>query len=218
MIRPRLLMFLGWVAVFATGCAVGAKRKISTPPVPPEPKPDPTPQPKPERKRYGVSFAVDSNDKRLLTAVQFAAKAWNEALGGEWVTVSPTGDVPVFWVDDVVSEECPVPANMPETSYLSGCAALPGSPDAHIKMSTRIPDDERLAGTVLHEVGHILRAAGGHIDDESRQEKYPFNKANIMNHTGKPAEMKVPTPDDVAFIREGMHYDYSLNRELKELH
>lgn len=217
--RPRLIAFLGWLAVFATGCAVGAYKKPKA--TEPEPGPEPTPPPevpKTPRKRNRLSLAVDVDDERLYPAVQKAAAAWNEAFerdgkindNGPWVTVNANGHVPVFWVEGVEGSGCTPKDKIPVGSYQSGCAVAVGTNDAHIEMDERIPTDERLVGTLIHEIGHMLRSAGGHIDDGKTT--YPFNKENIMNHTGDPSKFKSPSGDDVAFVWEGMHYDYTQNQ------
>lgn len=211
--RPKMIALLGWIAVFATGCAVGAmpKKKSIAPAPEPEPEPEPEQPPVPEeRKRYGVSFAVDSGDERLVTAFVKAAKAWNTALGDEWVTIKEDGDVPVFWVDTVSGLGCPLPADIPEGKYLSGCAVATATPDAHIELSTKI-QPERLNGIVLHEMGHVIRGIGGHINKEGSP--FPYDEKNIMNDKGDASTMAEPTADDAAFVWEGMKYDYSRKGE-----
>lgn len=205
------MFYFIFLVLFVSGCAIAAANK-PTPepePLPPEPEPEPVPAPPPERKRYGVSFAVDPTDERLMAAFTAGADAWNKALGGEWVTVSNNGEVPVFWVDIVEGEGCTPKENIPEGKYEAGCAVSVGTTNTHVELSTMITDDARLHGIVLHEMGHTIRAAGGHID--SPGSPFPFNENNIMNHTGNSAAMITPTADDVAFVWQGMRYDYTQN-------
>lgn len=193
---PTLLFLL-----FVAGCGYAAKSTAQ-----PKPEPEPEPPPNPERKRYGTSFAVDVNDGKLYEAVAKAVAAWNLALGGEWATIKDDGDVPVFWVETVDGEGCPVPTTVEDGYYLSGCAVAVAGPDTHIQVSVKIPD-ERLNGIVLHEMGHVLRAAGGHIDHPDSG--FPPNEHNVMNHKGDASAMISPTVSDAAFIWQGMRYDYS---------
>lgn len=209
MIKSKYVMLIG-LSLFATGCAMGAApRKIKSNPPVPEPGPEPESEPAPvERMRYGVSFSVDPKDERLTTAFTTAAAAWNKALGGEWVTIKENGEVAVFWVETVEGEGCPT-IDVPTGKYVSGCAAATGTLDTHVELSTKIPDDERLRGIVLHEMGHVIRGTRGHIDTEGSG--FPFNENNVMNHTGNPTTMITPTADDAAFVWQGMRYDYSQN-------
>lgn len=210
--KAKVIAFIGYALVFATGCAVGATpKKKSIPPAPtPEPEPEVPPVPA-ERKRYGVSLGVDPNDEKLMTAVTAAAQAWNTALGGEWVTVKPDGDVPVFWIETVEGLGCVPAADIPEGKYQSGCAAATGTKDAHMVLAEKIPNEARLRGTVLHETGHLLRAGLGPSHIDQPESGFPYNEANVMNHTGNPETMITPSADDVAFIWQGMRYDYSQN-------
>src|SRR4051812_41787761 len=101
-----------WLLVIAllvvVGCATTVKPQ--SPVVePPEPEPEPEPEPveSVSQKQYPVSFAIDPTDEKLMTAFQYAVKTWNEALEGEWVTIKDEseGEVPVYWVETVTTED-----------------------------------------------------------------------------------------------------------------
>lgn len=152
------------------------------------------------KKPAGASFQVDESDGELLDAVQAAATAWSYALGVE-ITVSPEGEVPVFWVPDldVADPECAPPPDRPAGAWGGACTPGIGTPDMRILVNQKAPSKERLLMWMLHEMGHVLAGRGGHLGDPGFP---PVTEGSIMQRYNEGETDGFPRLVDVRYVCE----------------
>lgn len=170
---PRWLPLLT-VALVAVACTVPTEPKPSDP-LPPEP---PTP------KRARMSFQLDT-DSPLFDVASQAASEWSRALGIP-VTVAPDGEVPIIYTEQLTG--CIDPVNQPIGAKVGACSVGVGTPDRRIEVPTYLPRTHWLTA-LLHEMGHMLRDRGDHIDDPAAL----LYGGAVANGTGI-------TPADVTFV------------------
>jgi len=114
-----------------------------------------------------MSFQVDP-ESPLWAPARSAAEEWSKATGRA-ITASEDGDVPIFFVSDLVDEDCGGP-NAMACSYRGD--------DARIEVLESVPE-RHLPVLLLHEMGHHLRGEEGHLSDPSALMAEPIRATGI---------------------------------------
>lgn len=122
-------------------------------------------------------FQVDPKTD-LYAPAMAAAEKWSAALG-RTITVSPDGEIPIFYVTSLSPPAAPTDKGFSWSGD-----------EARIEVLTSVPESV-LPLLLLHEMGHVLRGVPGHVTN---------NPKAVM---AKPAQPGATiTPEDIAFICE----------------